>query len=116
MMTTVSVVAVAVIGLVVVGLILKRTARAATVAALALLLALVGYYVWPTLYRFYTPVHRAPGVIEYRENRFTGTVDVLTRRGWVRIARTESEGLLEELRRGISRVRDSANGATGRRD
>jgi hypothetical protein len=80
-----AVIVLAVLGLAIVGLVLKRTARAATMAAAALLLALIAYYVWPTPYRFYSASGRRAGAIGYRENRLTGSVDMLTARGWVRI-------------------------------
>ena len=80
-----AVIVLAILGLAIVGLVLKRTARAATMAAAALLLALIAYYVWPTPYRFYSASGRRAGVIGYRENRLTGSVDILTSRGWVRI-------------------------------
>src|SRR5947208_12044467 len=78
-----AVIVLAILGLAIVGLVLKRTARAATMAAAALLLALIAYYVWPTPYRFYSG--RRAGVIGYRENRFTGSVDMLISRALVLI-------------------------------
>src|SRR6185503_15321329 len=82
--STLAVILIAVAGLAMLGMLLKRAARAALFAALALALALFGYYVWPTPYRFYTASGQLMGVMGYREHRFTGLVDVLTTEGWVR--------------------------------
>jgi hypothetical protein len=82
--STLAVILLAVAGLAILGLLLKRVARAALFAAIALTLALVGYYVWPTPYRFYDSTGRLAGVMGYREHRLTGLVDVLTPEGWVR--------------------------------
>ena len=82
--STLAVILLAVAGLAMLGLLLKRAARAALFAAVALAVALFGYYVWPTAYRFYDGTGRLVGVMGYREHRFTGNVDVLTREGWVR--------------------------------
>jgi len=131
-MTTVTVIVLAVVGLALVGVILKRTARAATIAAVALLLALLGYYVWPTPFRFYSPSGRLAGIMAYRENRFTGSVDVLTRRGWIRLSETvgassatatraaeaqvrqDSADLLDEFKRERQRARASTDSAKRR--
>lgn len=88
--STLAVILVAVAGLAALGMLLKRAARAALFAAVALVLALFGYYVWPTPYRFYSPSGRLLGVMGYREQRFTGIVDVLTPDGWVRTSLSRS--------------------------
>ena len=82
--STLAVILLAVAGLAMFGMLLKRAARAALFAAVALALALFGYYVWPTPYRFYESAGRLAGVMGYREHRLTGIVDVLTPEGWVR--------------------------------
>ena len=82
--STLAVILLAVAGLAIVGMLLKKAARAALFAAVALTLALVGYYVWPTPYRFYDSAGRLAGVMGYREHRLTGIVDVLTPDGWIR--------------------------------
>ena len=85
--------AVIVAGVVVLGVcavLLRRVARTVTVATLALLAALIGYYVWPTPYRFYAATGDFGGIIGYRESRLSGSVDVLARRGWMPIANVDT--------------------------
>lgn len=81
--STLAVILLAVAGLAIFGLLLKRAARAFLFVAIAVTLALAGYYVWPTPYRFYDSTGRLIGVMGYREHRLTGIVDVLTPEGWV---------------------------------
>jgi hypothetical protein len=95
---------------------------------LALLLALLGYYVWPTPYRFYSANGRLAGIMGYRENRLTGSLDVLTKEGWMPMtgadttqpmtnaapaahARLDSANLLTTVGRSRQRERDSVNQA-----
>ena len=104
-MTTIAVIALAVLGLALVGVVLKRTARAATMAAVALLLVLVGYYVWPTPYRFYPATGQLAQVLGYRESRLTGLVDVLTPKGWIKTELTLDEASSPQGRAQATRVR-----------
>ena len=106
--STLAVILLAVAGLAMLGLLLKRVARAALFAAVALVLALLAYYVWPTPYRFYSTTGRLAGVMGYREHRLTGLVDVLTPGGWVRTSLSRADASRESTVHKAANRRDSA--------
>lgn len=61
--------------------------RGLKLAALALLLALLGWFVWPTPYRYLRFERSRSGAL-LRENRFTGRLEVLVPGvGWTYMGR-----------------------------